>query len=85
MIFTKYDTYTGDEQVEKLNREFNIHYRACIGSLIYLLSTKLYLSFVVQKIETFSSNRGKVHCEVLEFVFNTLVKIRIWYLSIMLI
>ena len=30
MIFTKYDAYTSDEHVEKLTREFNIHYRACI-------------------------------------------------------
>ena len=36
MILTKADTATSDEQVEKLTREFNIHYRACIGSLIYL-------------------------------------------------
>ena len=36
MIFTKYDTSTSDEQVEKLTREYNIHYRACIYSLIYL-------------------------------------------------
>ena len=28
MIFTKYDTYTSDGQVNKLAREFNIHYRA---------------------------------------------------------
>ena len=33
MIFTKDDTSNSDEQVEKLTREFNIHYRACIGSL----------------------------------------------------
>ena len=38
MIFTKDDTYTSDEQLEKLNREYNIHYRACIGSFIYLFS-----------------------------------------------
>ena len=31
MIFTKYDTFTSDEKFEKLTREFNIHYRACIG------------------------------------------------------
>ena len=35
MIFTKADAYTSDEQVEKLNRELNIQYRAFIGSLIY--------------------------------------------------
>ena len=36
MIFTKDDAYTSDEKVEKLTRELNIHYRACIGSLIHL-------------------------------------------------
>ena len=28
MIFTKEDVYTSDEQVEKLTREYNIHYIA---------------------------------------------------------
>ena len=32
MIFKKEDVYTSDEQVDKLTREYNIHYRACIGS-----------------------------------------------------
>ena len=31
VIFTKEDVSTSDEQVEKLTREYNIHYRACIG------------------------------------------------------
>ena len=31
MIFTKTDTSTSDEQVDKLTREFNNRYRACIG------------------------------------------------------
>ena len=31
MIFTRADASTSDEQVEKLNRELNIHYRDCIG------------------------------------------------------
>ena len=39
MIFTKEDVFTSNEQVEELTREFNIHDRACIGSLIYLFST----------------------------------------------
>ena len=30
MIFTKDDTSTSDEHVEKLTGEFNFHYRACI-------------------------------------------------------
>ena len=50
MIFTNTDASTSDEQVEKLSRELNIYYRSCIGSLIYLLSTGVYLSFVVHKI-----------------------------------
>ena len=41
MIFTKEDVSTSDEQVEKLTREYNIHCRACICSLIYLLSTRV--------------------------------------------
>ena len=63
MIFTKADTSTRDEQVEKLTRELNIHYIDCIGSLIYLLSTRVDLSFVVYKLEKFSSNPGKVNFE----------------------
>ena len=65
MIFTKEDVSTSDEQVDKLTRKYNIHYRACIGSLIYLLSTRVDLSFAVHKLEKFSENPGKVHFEVL--------------------
>ena len=64
MIFTKYDTSTSDEQVDKLAREFNIYYRNCIGLLIYLLSTKVESSFAVNKLAKFSSNPGKVHLKV---------------------
>ena len=65
MIFTKYDTSTSDKQVEKFTREFNIHYRDCVGSLIYLFSTRVEFSFTVHKLSKFSSNPGKVHFEVL--------------------
>ena len=41
----------------------NIHYRACIESLIYLLSTIVDLSFAVHKLEKFSSYPGEVHFE----------------------
>ena len=54
MIFTKEDVSTSDEQVEGLTREYNIHYIACIGSFIYLLSTRVDLSFAVHKLEFFS-------------------------------
>ena len=65
MIFTNDGVSTSDEQVDKLNREFNIHYRACMVSLIYLLSARVDLSFAVHKLEKFSLNPGKVHFEVL--------------------
>ena len=63
MIFTKEDVSTSDEQVVKLTREYNIHYRACIGSLIYLFSIRVDLSFAVQKWANVSKNPGKVHSE----------------------
>ena len=63
MIFIKEYVSTSDEQVEKLTREYNIHYRACIGSLIYLFSTRVDLSFAVHKLEKFSANPSKVHFE----------------------
>ena len=53
IILTKADTSTSDEQVEKLTRAFNINYRACIVSLIYLLSTRVDFSFSVRKLENF--------------------------------
>ena len=63
MIFTKEDVSTSDEQVEKLTREYNIHYRACIGSLVYLLSTRVDLIFAVHKLAKFSANPGRIHSE----------------------
>ena len=54
MIFTKEDVSISDEKVGKLTREFNVHYRACVGSLIYILSTRVDLSFAVHKLSKFS-------------------------------
>ena len=63
MIFKKEDVSTSDKKVEKLTREYNVHYLACIGPLIYLFSTRVDLSFAVQKLAKFSANPGKVHFE----------------------
>ena len=60
MIFTKAEVSTSGEKVDKLTNQFNIHYRACIRSLINLLSTKVDLSCAVHKLAKFSSNPGKV-------------------------
>ena len=45
MIFTKEDASNSDEWVELLSREYNIHYRACVGSLDIILSTRVDLCF----------------------------------------
>ena len=42
---------------------FNIHYRACIGSLIYLLPTRVDLSLSVHKLAKFPANPGKLQFE----------------------
>ena len=68
-ILTKEDISNSDEQVEKLTREYNIHYRACIGSLNCLFFTRLDLSFAVHKLAKFSANTGKVHFEGLINLF----------------
>ena len=69
MIFTKEDAYTSYEQVEVLSREYNIHYRNCLGSLIYLFYTIVDVYFEFHKLETFSSNPGKLHYECLLHLF----------------
>ena len=61
MIFTKYDTSTSDEEVDILTSIFNVHYRACIGLLVYLLSTVLGFIFTVHKLAFFLENPGKVN------------------------
>ena len=68
IIFTKADESNSDEQVEKFTREFNIRYRACIESLIHLLSTRVDLSFALHKLVKFSSNPGKVNFEGLVYL-----------------
>ena len=69
MIFTQDYVSTSDEQVEKLSREFNIHYISCIGFLVYLLYTRVDLSFTVRKLAKLLSNPGKVHFEGLVHFF----------------
>ena len=63
MIFTKDNTSISDKQVEELTSKFNIHFRYCIGSLIYLLSARVDCSFLVHKVAKFWENLGKVHIE----------------------
>ena len=68
MILTKDNAYTSGEKLERLTRVFNIHCISCIGSLIYLLSTIVYLRFVAHKLAKFSSNPGEAYCEGLVYL-----------------
>ena len=52
-MFTKEDSSTSNKQVEVVSREYNIQYRAFVGSLIYLFSTRVDLCFPVYKLATF--------------------------------
>jgi hypothetical protein len=61
MIFTKDDASKNDVQVEDLMRKYNVHYRACIGALIYLTATRVDISFLVSKLAKFSENPGDKH------------------------
>ena len=68
MILPIYDISTSDEQFEKLTREFNIHYRSFIGSFIYLMFTRVDLSFTVQKLAKVLANPGKLQFEGLVYL-----------------
>ena len=81
MIFIKEDVSTSDEQIRRFTREYNIHYRACIGSLIYLLSTRVDLSFAVHKLAKFSANPGKVHFEGLVHLLRYIKENKTWGLK----
>ena len=67
IIFTKDDTSTSDEQVEKFTREFNMHYRACIGSFVYLFYTRVNLSFYVHKLPQLRQVQSFIipHCHLI--------------------
>ena len=51
MILTKEDPSISYEQLGVLSIEYNIYYRDCVGSLIYILSTRVDLCFSIQKLD----------------------------------
>ena len=50
-----------------------MHYRACIGSLIYLLSTRVELSSTVHKLVNISANPGKINFEWLVHILRYII------------
>ena len=61
MVFTKEDSYIIDEQAEAIYREYNIQYRLCVVSAIYIWSKIMDPCFAVHKLEKFLSNYGRVY------------------------
>ena len=49
--------------MEEISREYNINYNDCVGSIIYILSVRVYLCLAVNKFIKFLSNIGNVHFE----------------------
>ena len=82
MIFTKDDTSASYEQFEKLTRELNINYRACIGSLIHVLSLRVDLSFAVHKLAKFQQTLVKYNLKYWFIYRDTLGKIKLWGLNL---
>ena len=78
MIFTKEDASTRDEQVKFLSREFKIHYRACVVSLMYIFYTILYLSFAVHKLVIFHQILAKYTLRVWYICWDILSTTRIF-------
>jgi hypothetical protein len=71
-----------DEDAAKaLEREYNIDYASCIGSLIYLAMTRCDITFAVNKLAKYSKKPGKMHFEAILHVLcylrdNSLVGIK---------
>ena len=53
IILLKADEYTSYEKVEKLTRQFNIQYRACIGSLMFFICKSRFEFFRTQVSKVF--------------------------------
>ena len=65
MIFNNDDEFTSDKQVEKLTRDFNIHYIFSIVSFIYFLIYNNGFDFCSSQVRKVSSYNNKLHFEVL--------------------
>ena len=68
-----------------MTSELNVQYRACIWSLIYLLSTTVDLSFAVHKLAKFHQTLVKNTLKNWYIYRGTLGTIRLWAWSIMLV
>jgi transposase InsO family protein len=73
-----------DEDASKLlEREYNLDYASCIGSLIYLAMTRCDITFAVNKLAKYSKKPGKIHFEAMLHILrylrdNSLVGIKFY-------
>jgi len=64
-IPTSEDCSLDKKEVTNLEEEFNFEYASCIGSLIYLTTTRTDILFAVNKLAKFSKSPGRTHFNVL--------------------
>jgi hypothetical protein len=54
-----------DDEVKKLEVEFNVEYASCIGSLIYLSMTRCDTVYAINKLAKFSKRPGRKHFDAM--------------------
>jgi ornithine carbamoyltransferase len=50
-----------DEEVNKLQTEYNVDYASCIGSLIYLSMTRCDTIYAINKLAKYSKHPSRNH------------------------
>jgi len=64
-VTTSDDCSTDEEAAKLLEKEYNVDFASCIGSLIYLGMTRCDIVYVVNKLAKFKRIPGRVHFNVL--------------------
>jgi len=60
------DDYSANEEVARLlEKEYNVDFASCVGSLIYLGMTRCDIVYAVNKLAKFTRLPGRVHFDVL--------------------
>lgn len=65
LIPTSEDGIIDEAAMKQLEKEYNIEYVSCIGSLIYHAMTRCDVTFAVSKSAKFSERPGKPHFEAM--------------------
>lgn len=66
------DCSVDKDATKQLEREYNIDYASCVGSLIYLAMTRCDITYAVNKLAKFSIQPGRNHFEAMLHVLRYL-------------